>query len=319
MIFIDDFTELWIKLNQRGYKFIVSKFNLRGKSRTISAFADDFEHANWWLIPYIKQAINFKISGDLNIDYENYITSKYLKNNEEGATLISMGCGAGSHELKLAKLNPSIKIKGYDISQSLIEIANKKASDEGLKNVQFVREDVYGLNFEKESIDYFLFNASLHHFKNIKEFIGSKINPALKKGGIIFINEYVGPNRLNFSDGQIEYCNKCLCEIISKENRRILGLNEYKSRCYRLGKLRMLISDPSECVDSEAILPVLRGQFEELELKNTGGNILMPVLKHIAHHFIDKNAVELMALISKEEEYLKSHASDFVFGVYQKK
>jgi hypothetical protein len=105
---------------------------------------------------------------------------------------------------------------------------------------------------------------------------------------------------------------------ISSNNRRILGLNIYKTRCYRLGKLRMIISDPSECVDSASILPVLRSEFKELECKNLGGNILMPVLKHIAHHFVKDNNHELIELAKKEDEYLTNHASDLVFAIYQK-
>jgi hypothetical protein len=80
----------------------------------------------------------------------------------------------------------------------------------------------------------------------------------------------------------------------------------------------MWISDPSECVDSESILPVLQKNFKTLELKNLGGNILMPVLKHIAHHFTNQNADELRKLMDMEDRYLKDHPSDFVFGVFQK-
>ncbi len=218
----------------------------------------------------------------------------------------------------LAKLNPNINLRGYDISRSLIDKANKNAHIENLTNITFNDSDVYELKFEDESVDYFLFNASLHHFKAIKTFIETKIKPSLKQGGLIIINEYVGPNRLNLPKEQISYCNECLHNVISIRNRKILGTNKYKNRCYRLGKIRMIISDPSECIDSESIIPVLRNEFKEVEFKNLGGNILMPVLKHIAHHFIESNAHELMELIKLEDEYLTNYSSDQVFAIYQK-
>ncbi len=316
LFFFDDVVELWIKFNQRGIKFILSKLTFLNQKRTVSSFSAQFEHANWWIIPYLNERVNFLISGNSKIQYEQYISEKYFDSEKPG-TLISLGCGAGNHEMNLARLNPHQTIIGYDISKELIDRANEKADQ--LANISFYDTDVYKLDLEAESVDCFLFNASLHHFKDIKTFIRSKIYPALKKDGLVVINEYVGPNRLNFSKAQIDYCNKCLNDIVSKENRKILHLNSYKTRCYRLGKIRMIVSDPSECVDSASILPVLRGEFEELEFKNLGGNILLPVLKHIAHHFVNNNKQELIELIKKEDAYLTDHASDFAFAVYQKR
>jgi ubiquinone/menaquinone biosynthesis C-methylase UbiE len=190
---------------------------------------------------------------------------------------------------------------------------------ENVKNARFHLADVYTLNFESDSVDFFLFNASLHHFRNIESFISSKIKPAIKKGGLIIINEYVGPNRMNFPKEQMSYADQCLNKIIARKHRKIMGLNRYKTKCYRLGKIRMFLSDPSECVDSAAILPVLRKEFSEIELKNLGGNILMPVLKHIAHHFMDEGPHhEITELAKKEDEYLLNHPSDFVFAIYKK-
>ncbi|MEX2590103.1 MAG: hypothetical protein WD334_07840 [Chitinophagales bacterium] len=48
----------------------------------------------------------------------------------------------------------------------------------------------------------------------------------------------------------------------------------------------------------------------------------MSALKSIAHHFIELDARKqelLDQLFAFEDDYLKSHQSDFVFGVYEKK
>lgn len=317
IIYWDDFVELWIKLNQRGLQFILSKFSILGKNRTISSFTADFEHSNWWIIPLLKKRNNIFISGNTEITYEQYITEKYLE-NQESKVLISLGCGAGNHEIKLAELNHKLTVRGYDFSKDLIISANEKVSVKHYNNAEFYVADVYALEFENESVDYFLFNASLHHFREISNFIKKKIYPALKKNGLIIIHEYVGPNRMQFPDEQMKYCNRCLNEIFSKENTKILLLNKFKTRCYRTGKLRMIISDPSECVDSQNIIPVLRKTFKELEFKKLGGSILMPVLKHIAHHFVEKNQDQLTKLIHMEDKYLETHEADFAFAIYQK-
>ncbi|MBK8347155.1 MAG: methyltransferase domain-containing protein [Saprospiraceae bacterium] len=317
LIFFDDFIELWIKLKQRGLRIILSKFSFDNNSRTISSFTDHFEHANWWIIPYLKEHRNFLISGNSNMEYEQYVTENYFFESKN-RNLISFGCGEGSHELTFAKLNPHLNVLGYDISQSLIDKANTKSTVENIDNVKFYNNDIYKILLENESVDYFLFNASLHHFRDIKGLVTRKLLPALKKGGLVIINEYVGPNRLNFPNSQIEFCNNCLRRI-PQEDRKILLLNKYKTRCYRTGKLRMIISDPSECVDSESIISVLKDTFVELKYVSLGGNILVPTLKHIAHHFVNRHEEIIKELIQKEAEYLTNHSSDYVFAIYQKK
>jgi hypothetical protein len=83
----------------------------------------------------------------------------------------------------------------------------------------------------------------------------------------------------------------------------------------------MIIADPSECIDSENIIPSIHKHFKTLDEKSLGGNILINVLREISHHFVeiddDKKQI-LDALFEFEDTYLKYNKSDLVFGVYQK-
>ncbi|MCH7535984.1 MAG: hypothetical protein IH948_09660 [Bacteroidetes bacterium] len=51
----------------------------------------------------------------------------------------------------------------------------------------------------------------------------------------------------------------------------------------------MYLSDPSEAVNSENILPEIRRRFKIIEEKPYGGNILHLVLKDISHNFTEDN------------------------------
>lgn len=317
-IYKGDFTELWIKFRQRGAPFILSKLNPSEKQRTISAFEPEFQHANWWIVPGIKKRQNAMITGNENELYESFISRNWI-NADKKAILISPGCGSGGHEMELARLNPNLTVFGYDISPELIQQAQEKAQNAGVNNIQFRIADIYQEKIVPESIDYFLFHASLHHFRDIKILLKDKIIPALKPGGMLFLNEFTGPNRMQYPEAQIRFCNQVLQEIIPVAQRKILGTNLIKNEVYRQGKLRMILSDPSECVDSSSIIPELRQQMQVIEEKPIGGNILMPVLKHIAHHFVDGQSEILNKLFQAEDAYLKSHDSDFMFGVYRRK
>ena len=84
----------------------------------------------------------------------------------------------------------------------------------------------------------------------------------------------------------------------------------------------MIIADPSECVDSAAIVPAIHQKFDILEEKFYGNNILQSALKDISHHFVELNS-EKKAVLEKvfelEDELLEKQASDYVFGVYELK
>lgn len=84
----------------------------------------------------------------------------------------------------------------------------------------------------------------------------------------------------------------------------------------------MIITDPSEAVESITILPNIRAKFETIEEKNLGGDLLMWVFKDISHNFLQDDAKTheiLNTTFQAEDEYLRSTRSDFIFGIYKKK
>ena len=102
LITSDDLIDTYAKLNQRGLKFILSKFNIKGTERTRSAFNEEaFDSSNYWIIPAVRRRWNRIISGNENISYEHYVVEKYLK-GKSGLKFLSLGSGICSHELIFA-------------------------------------------------------------------------------------------------------------------------------------------------------------------------------------------------------------------------
>ena len=321
LITFEDLRDIYIKAYQRGLPFLSSKLTLSERERTRTAFdSTELETANWWIIPYVKQRWNRKITGHSDKTYEEYISEKYFLAKDH-LRMISIGSGICSHEIKLAQLNPHWEVSCLDLSASLIDKASNLAKEKGLDNMKFYAEDVYTYNFEKDHYDLVLFHSSLHHFENIEHFVKNTVCPILKQDGYLVINEYVGPNRMQYHKEQIDTINRAISKI-DKPYRKIFKTPLYKEKYYGSGVLRMRIADPSECVDSESILAVIHENFELIEEKPYGGNILMSTLKDISHHFVDLNQRKkeiLDELFAVEDDFLRKHKSDFVFGVYKMK
>lgn len=316
----DDFIELHSKIRQRGWKFIASKFNLNAKARTQSAFNESlYQSANWWIIPAVRRRWNEKITGCLDKEYEQFIIEDLFQ-NKKGLTMLSIGCGVGSHEIKLAQSDVFGRIVAVDLVEHLIKTARKTASDQGIHKIDFRSGDFMKMDW-KEQFDVVFFHASLHHFPEIENLITSKIIPLLRPEGHVIMNEYVGPNRLQCSAERREAITEML-QLIPVEWRTRFRRKSIKKQFSGPGLLRMIIADPSECVDSESILPVLRKFMLPVIERPFGGNLLMGGLKDIAHHFAvddpERNSI-LQGLFQFEDKYLEHHTSDFYFGIYQLK
>ncbi|HET9505590.1 MAG TPA: methyltransferase domain-containing protein [Hymenobacter sp.] len=315
----DDFVETLAKLRQRGAGFLLSKLNFSALARTQSAFDDPtLRTANWWILPAVRGRWNAKITGDPARPYEGYVVEKYLR-GRTGLRLCSLGSGSCSHELAFASHPAFELVECVDIAGALLAKAAAQARQEGLTNMRFEVRDVNRQPWPTAAYDVILFHSALHHFRQVEAVVGH-VWQALRPGGLLIINDYVGPNRLQWTPAQLAAANQLLRQLPATHRRRYMA-RQLKTRISGPGRLRMLVADPSEAVESEAILPAIRRRFRMLEEKPLGGNILTLVLKDIAHHFLPEDAATqalLRQLFEAEDEFLRHHPSDLLFGVYQK-
>lgn len=253
--------------------------------------------------------------------YEDYFVEKHLA-GRQNLRMLSVGSGTGTRERRFAKHPVFERIEGIDIAPHNVVVASDFAAKDGFKNIHYSVADFEKYPFEINSYDLILFNSSLHHFRNISALLEQKVAPLLRENGFLVIYEYVGPNRLQWTDYQLKRVNELLSELPEKYRKRY-GSKSIKKRVYRPGLLRMIAVDPSEAVDSESIIPSLRKHFSIVEEKKLGWDILQPLMKDIAHNFLteDEETNSLLQYIFKSEDtYLEEKGrSDGVFGVYQKK
>ena len=317
----EDLSDIYIKFHQRGLPFLLSKINSNAFQRTKSAFNDStLESSSFWIIPAVTKRWNKLITGNEDMLYEEYLTNIYFKNKEK-IKILALGTGVCSHEIRLAEMNPNCEIECYDFSDELLKKAKVISEAKQLENISYFAKNIIEHDFKNEKYDVVFFHASLHHFNRISEFMDQVVIKNLKAKGLLIINEFVGATRLQYSTMQLDYINRAI-KTIPKEYRKIFKTEIYKNRYYGSGALRMIIADPSECVDSASIIPAIHKKFHVLEEKFYGNNILQSALKDISHHFLELNPEKqevLEKVFALEDELLEKHPSDYVFGVYQLK
>ncbi len=318
LVTLDDFKDVFIKAGQKGWSFILSKLNFSATKRTKSAFGKTRGRGvNWWQIPYVQQRWNKVITGDVSKNYIDYLTKDFLK-GKQNMRLISFGSGACETELELAKTNIFDKIICVELSSTLTKRAEESIKKNKLKNIEVICKNIYNYSFTEAKFDIILFKSSLHHFKNVKTLLRYNIISCLKEGGYLIIDEYVGPERLQYPKYQLKVINKAL-KTIPKKFRAVSGIKMFKNKIYGPGLIRMILADPSECIESSKILPSIHDYYKTIIEKPYGGNILSSVLKDIAHHFneLDEEKKKVLDnLFEIEDKYLTKNTSNFVFGIY---
>lgn len=321
LITLDDFIETYTKLHQRGLGFISSKFRLSDLERAKTAFNHlNIESANCWIIPSVVKRWNYLLSGGKDLSTEQFVFTQFIK-GKQNLKVLSLGSGSCRSELILAEHQNIEEMLCIDIAEKPLHEAKKRAEIRKLNNIKFKAQDINNYFFTENYFDIIYMKSSLHHFKGVDNLIGNLITKALKKNGVLIINEYVGPNRLQFPRHQIKAINEAI-QLIPKKYRKRYKVNLNKNRVYGAGWIRMILADPSECIDSESIKPALKKYYNKVYEAGYGGNILTLCLKDLAHHFVELNEEKediLNKLFEFEDNYLKKYPSDFIFGVYTPK
>jgi len=319
-ISIGDFIDLFHKIKMKGLGEISSKFSLSHEKRAKSKWNYFIPSSDFWIIPEVRKRWNLKCTGNPELGYEEYVVNKYLK-DRTNIRMLSVGSGSGTKERIFAQFPQFSLIEGIDLSPKQVAMAKEAAINENLDKVKYLCGSFPDYPFEANSYDVILFNSSLHHLRNVNDLLKNKVKSLLKDNGYLIVFEYTGPNCLQWTDKQLKAANRLLKTLPEAYKIRLDGKSQ-KTTIYRPGLLRMLLVDPSEAVDSEAIIPSLHEHYKVIEENKVGWNLLMILLKDIAHNFLskDKEVQSLLhTLFEAEDRFIEeTGTSDAIFGVYQK-
>lgn len=325
IINIHDFIELFrrIRHEQALLRKVRNALSRSSQKRVENAWAEtESPPIHWWDIPAVKNRWNEMITGDSQTDYYQYIAQKYLA-GRSALKALSLGCGAGHRELRWLELTDFRRIDGYDLSAPRIEAAQKTAREKQLDHIlNYNVGDVLNLKLPPNEYDVIMIEQSLHHFSPLREIL-TTIEMTLKPRGCFIVNEFVGPTRFQWTDEQLRAVN-ALLTLFPVQYKTLVNTNIPKQAVHRPGRLRMLISDPSEAVQSADILPLLHEIFLCQELKGYGGAVLHLLYNGIGHHFVEPDTVGMRLLkLSFEVEDLLLATNilphDFIIAVFQKK
>ncbi len=116
---------------------------------------------------------------------------------KKGDTVVDLGAGAGNDVFVVrAIVGDEGKVIGLDMTEEMIEKANKNNSKLGYKNVEFKLGDIEEMPIEADTVDVVVSNCVLNLVPN-KQKAFSEINRILKPGAHFCVSDIVIKGQLN--------------------------------------------------------------------------------------------------------------------------
>ncbi len=105
-----------------------------------------------------------------------------------GSAVLEAGCGVGAQTVILAGNSPGARIVSVDVSPQSLSAAKALAAAGGLRNVAFLRADIFNLPFRAASFDHVFVCFVLEH---LPDPVGAliRLKAALKPGGTVTVIE----------------------------------------------------------------------------------------------------------------------------------
>lgn len=260
---------------------------------------------HWTELPRVQARINRRVSGRPEVNPYEHTIARYWRASLPFARVLTLGCGEGELERGLARLGFATRHDALDLAPAAIERARAAAAAAGLDHIQYRVADLNRVSLEPAAYDCVLGAHSVHHLEALEHVLAETAR-ALGPGGWLFLNEYVGPSRFQWTDRQLEVVNGLLAALPARFRRNLARPGTLKTRIGRPSVLRMRLVDPSEAVRSAEILPLLPSYFEVVEVAGYGGTVLAVLLHEIAGNFADTEpgGAELLEAICDLEDAL---------------
>ena len=252
-------------------------------------------HVEWMSVPAVRMYINRAIGGDeprWPVDW-----FQWWLGERRFDRALSIGCGAGALERDLIRRDLCRTVDAFDASVTSLHVARDEARKERFGDrIRYFGADFNTVPLPRRRYDIVFFHQSAHHVHRLERLFGQILH-ALKPDGLLYLDEYIGPSRVDWSERLIE------------PQRELFAAIPPAWRSSATLPLPIQPDDPTEAVRSSEIEPRLRIGFDILARRPYGGSLLSVILPNVRLDLLDE--VTLSLLIGCERALLAAGMSPF--------
>jgi SAM-dependent methyltransferase len=264
----------------------------------------------WWQSPLVVSHINRTFCGK-DVHGTDGGDIELLRRVADGRTFsraVSVGCGNAHHEIQLLRSGVVENFDLFEITEARAEQARARADAMGVGDRAHVMTvDAFSRPVEP-AYDLVYWKDALHHMFDARAAVRWSLD-VLVPGGVFFMNEFVGPTLMQYSDRQLDLAERIRAAL---PERYLLNPHQEGSpvplRRARPDLERMKAIDPSECADSGNILPALRELFPDATVIPTGGIGYFLALNDILANFDEAGDAALLSAIMLADDLCAKRA-----------
>lgn len=256
---------------------------------------------HWWDSPVIMEHCQELVTGDPRMNFHQFLKKEFVRDPLEKG--LSICGGSGEFERELLDNNICKAIDIYEIAEDRVKEGIERAKEKNYA-INFYTEDVNQALFKQNCYDVFFSWAALHHIENL-EGVCEHVRDALKDGGLVVVQEFIGPNQFQWTEKQLEITNRIL-SLLPERLKKKPETGELLQRVERPSIEQMNINDPSEAIRSRDIIPVLKRFFTIKTVRYFGGSIYNLLFHDIIGNFDhdDEKDTALIRMILRIEQIL---------------
>ena len=271
----------------------------------------------FWQSPIVRAIINRRISGDPEVGPETYFARRH------GPAIVaphalSLRAGDAKLELALVEAGACERLTGLDDDQSRLDFACGRVPEPLRERVRFQLG-----SFEQwqppEPLGAVVCRSFLHRRDDLEALL-DRFAALLEPGGLLFVEDFIGPARFQWTDAQLEAINRLLARLPT-ELLADLSANDgtLKRSVARPDLAARIAANPHEAVRSDEIVPLLDERFERVEVCPYGGAVFHQLFSRIMGNFAPRP--ELVGVLMEVDALLSDNGvldSDYVWGVWRR-
>lgn len=261
----------------------------------------------WWSNPLVVRLVNEIVCGQ-PVDGRDQGLIQKLEDTYGGLLPlergVSVGCGNGSKEMNLIEAGVVRSFDLFELSPVRIQEGERIARQRGLGDkMHFRKANAFEVAGDPDTYDLVAWCDSLHHMPDVYRAVEWS-RQVLKKGGVFFLSDFMGPTRFQWTDRQVEMANSV--RSVLDQSYLVQRSAPFGPVCREVNRptvAEMIELDPSEAWDSSNILPAIKDNFPEAFVRMTGGVIYHLALNDVLHNFHPKRDKALLELVMLTDRY----------------
>jgi SAM-dependent methyltransferase len=271
----------------------------------------------FWQSPVARAAINRRITGDPELGPETHFARRH------GPAIVaplalSLRASDAKLELALVEAGSCERLIGLDNDQGRVDFATGRVPEPLREQIRFqlgTLEDFQA----PEPLGAVVCRSFLHRREDLESVI-DRFAELLAPGGLVFVEDFVGPARFQWTDQQLDAINRLLARLPEELLTDLAATDGRRKRSVERPDVEAWIaSNPHEAVRSDEILPLLDARFERVEVCPYGGAVFHQLFSRIMGNFAGRP--ELVGVLMEVDALLTDAGvlgADYVWGVWRR-